>query len=316
MANFRRNHEKQGGGGLLSKTVVFAAIVGGLVYFVNFFQGDEEYDSPDTSISKDDKMEKGERVEINLEGNDYILPTDFFPSTNLGYVIKHQYYAMSYSEDHEQPEWVAYELTKESIRAKNVERPNNFRPDPKVRKASASKSDYRGSGYDRGHLAPSGDFAFNKKAISETFYFSNMSPQIRNFNSGIWRELEERVRDWAWDNKHIYVVTGPVLTRGIRDAIGPNKVAVPDEYYKVILDYTPPGLKAIAFIMPNEISSLPMMDYALSIDEVEEITGLDFFSEIPDGEEAKLESEFDTKAWRVNKNAERSRIHNMQKLQK
>lgn len=312
MANFRRNHSKASGGGLLSKSVVFAAILGGLLYFFNL-QGDETEDG-NTSRNTPPDQESGQRVEIDMTESDYVLPTDFFPSTNLGYVIKHKYYALSYSEEHEQPEWVAYELTKESIRVPNVPRPNNFRPDPKVRKASAAKVDYKRSGYDRGHLVPSGDMAFNERAISETFYFSNMSPQIRNFNSGIWRELEERVRDWAWDNKHLYVITGPVLTRDIRETIGPNEVAVPEEYYKVILDYTQPGLKGIAFIMPNEISTKPLMDYSVPIDEIEEITGLDFFPEIPDEDEEKLESEIDKSGWRIDRNKERARIHKMEEL--
>ena len=302
MAKLRRNHEKASGGGLLSKSVVFAAIIGGLFYLFNMFNGG------DTSEQVDASKDKGQRVEIEFADDDYVLPTDFFPTSTTGEIIKHKYYAMSYSEEHEQPEWVAYELTKESIRKKNVKRSGNFRPDPKVRKASAVKSDYRGSGYDRGHLVPAGDMAFNKKAMSETFYLSNMSPQIRNFNSGVWRELEERVRDWAWDNKHIYVVSGPVLTRGILDKIGPNKVSVPEEYYKVILDYTQPGLKGIAFLLPNEISTRPLMDYATSIDEIEKITGIDFFPQIDDQEEAKLEGTFDTRAWRIDKNKERARI--------
>ncbi|MEM6965945.1 MAG: DNA/RNA non-specific endonuclease [Bacteroidota bacterium] len=312
MANFRRNHDKASGGGLLSKSMVFAVILGGLLYFFNAFQGEEEMGEIPSRNTPD--QEGGQRVEIDLSESDYVLPTDFFPSTNLGYIIKHNYYALSYSEKHEQPEWVAYELTKESIRVPNVPRPNNFRPDPKVRKSSAVKADYRGSGYDRGHLVPSGDMAFNERAISETFYLSNMSPQIRNFNSGIWRELEERVRDWAWDNKHLYVITGPVLTRDIRETIGPNEVAVPEEYYKVILDYTQPGLKGIAFIMPNEISTRALMDYAVTIDEIEKITGLDFFPEIPDEDEERLESKIDKTGWRIDRNQERARIHRMEEL--
>lgn len=311
MAKLRRNHEKGGGGGLLSKSVVFAAIIGGLFYLFNMGQNDalEEVPNRDTPDQKG-----GQRVEIEFSDDNYQLPTDFFPVSSTGEIIKHKYYAMSYSEEHEQPEWVAYELTKESIRKPNVPRSGNFRPDPKVRKGSAVKNDYRGSGYDRGHLVPAGDMAFNKKAMSETFYLSNMSPQIRNFNSGVWRELEERVRDWAWDNKHIYVVSGPVLSRGILDKIGPNEVSVPEEYYKVILDYTQPGLKGIGFIMRNEIGTAPLMDYATSIDEIEEITGLNFFPQIPDEDEEKLESKYDVRAWRIDRNKERARIQKMKEL--
>lgn len=308
MANFRRNHDKASGGGLLSKSVVFAGILGLLAYLFTMFNGGE---TPEPIVDEKDKSQK---IEIEFGDDGYILPTDFFPTSTTGQIIKHSYYAMSYHEEHEQPEWVAYELTKESIRVKNVKRSGDFRPDPKVRKASAVKSDYRGSGYDRGHLVPAGDMAFNEKAMSETFYLSNMSPQIRNFNSGVWRQLEESVRDWAWDNKHIYVISGPVLTRGILDKIGPNKVSVPEEYYKVILDYTQPSLKGIAFLMPNEIGTLPMMDYALSIDEVEEITGIDFFPEIAVEEQAKLESQYDVRSWRVDGNKERARIEKAKQL--
>lgn len=311
MAKLRRNHSKASGGGLLSKSVVFAGIVGGLLFLFNMFNAEET-----EATEREFKEPKSQSVEIEFSDDGYILPEDFFPTSTTGQIIKHTYYAMSYNEKYEQPEWVAYELTKESIRKPNVKRSGNFRPDPKVRKASASKTDYRGSGYDRGHLVPAGDMAFNKKAMSETFFMSNMSPQIHNFNSGIWRQLEESVRDWAWDNKHLYVVTGPVLTRGILDEIGPNDVAVPEEYYKVILDYTQPSLKGIAFLMPNEVSTKPMMDYAVSIDEIEKITGIDFFTEIDDADEAKLESTFDVRAWRVDGNKERARIHTMEKLRK
>jgi len=304
MAKLRRNHQKGASGGLMSKSVVFAAILAVLFYFFNP-QGQD--------YSSDRNNDSGNSVELDLSDNDYNLPTTFFPTSTTGEIVKHKYYAMSYNEKHEQPEWVAYELTKESIRIKNVKRPNNFRVDPKVRKGSASKADYKRSGYDRGHLVPSGDMAFNKEAASQTFYMSNMSPQVRNFNSGIWRQLEESVRDWAWDNKHLYVITGPVLTRGIVDQIGPNDVSVPEEYYKVILDYTQPSLKGIAFLMPNEVSTKPMMEHAVTIDEIEKITGIDFFPEIDDEDEEKLESDFDVDAWRVDRNKERARIHNAEK---
>ncbi len=147
-------------------------------------------------------------------------------------------------------------------------------------------------------MAPAGDMAFSRESMSESFYMSNMSPQIRNFNGGAWRELEESIRDWAYDFEHLYVVTGPVLTRGIRDQIGGNGVSVPDEFYKVILDASRPDLKAIAFLMPNEISTQALQEYALSIDEVEEITGIDFFADFLEPElEADLESQYDVRLW-------------------
>jgi len=298
MAKFRRNHDKVGDGSMVSKSAIFAMIVAGLYYLFNTYGADMNTPQPD----------KGRQVEIEFVEEEYRLPEDFFPTSTTGEIVKHTYYAFSYSEKHEQPEWVAYELTKENIQAKNVSRSGNFRPDPKVRKGSASKYDYKGSGYDRGHLVPAGDMNFNKKAMSETFYMSNMSPQIRNFNGGIWRELEENVRDWAYRNEHLYVVSGPVLTKPIREQIGDNKVSVPEEYYKVILDYTGRELKGIAFLMPNEKSAKRIMDYAVTIDEVEDATGIDFFAKIDDKDEERLEASFDIRKWTIDRRKEEQRI--------
>ena len=123
-----------------------------------------------------------------------------------------------------------------------------------------------------------------------------MSPQIWNFNGGIWRELEENVRNWAYKNDHLYIVTGPVLKGAMQEQIGSNNVSVPPAYYKVILDYTEPDAKAIAFLMDNEISYQPIEKYAVTIDEVEEVTGIDFFHALLDDEtEERLESSFDIK---------------------
>ena len=124
-----------------------------------------------------------------------------------------------------------------------------------------------------------------------------MSPQMPGFNRGIWRKLEEWVRDQAIANEELYVVTGPVLTDGPYQEIGPNGVDVPKRFFKVLLDYKEPELKAIGFIMPNESSSLPLYMFSVSIDQVEKVTNLDFFHLLPDDIEEKLESGLDSKVW-------------------
>jgi len=317
MAKFRKNHERadaKTGGGMVIKVGVFAALLGGLLWFFGMLGGGE------TSIS--DAMDKAEEVlgqttgekdnssssQNNDDDSDFdsepnVKPNaSIYPTSTTGQIISHDFYTLSYSEKHEQAEWVAYQLTRESLQVPNVERTNNFRPDPKVSKASASKRDYISTGYEKGHLAPAADMAFSEEAMSESFYMSNMSPQISNFNGGIWRELEETVRDWAYRFGHVYVVTGPVLTKGIRETIGDNKVSVPDLFYKVILDYSGTEHKAIAFLMPNEVSYKPITDFAVSIDQVEEITGIDFFPEIITTEvaEERLERRFNPKLWDTN----------------
>jgi len=126
-------------------------------------------------------------------------------------IVNHFAYTLSYNEKHEQAKWVAYELTAEETQ-KGVTRTNDFRSDNAVKTGSVTNADYQGSGYDRGHMAPAADMSWSVQSMEESFFYSNMSPQVPGFNRGIWKKLEERVRQWAVENKDIYVVTGPVLT--------------------------------------------------------------------------------------------------------
>jgi len=210
-------------------------------------------------------------------------------------IVKHIAYTLSYNEKHEQANWVAYELTAEETQ-KGVTRSNDFRPDTAVRTGSATNADYQGSGYDRGHMAPAADMSWSMQSMEESFFYSNMSPQVPGFNRGIWKKLEERVRQWAIENKDIYVVTGPVLTDNL-PTIGPDKVSVPRYYYKVILDYTLPELKGIGFILPNASSTMPLQSFAVPIDSVEKVTGIDFFPALPDKQEQAIEKTVCIPCW-------------------
>ncbi len=211
-------------------------------------------------------------------------------------VIQHSYYTLKYNEDHEQASWVAYKLTNYRLLNPTTDRKDNFRSDPKVKTGSASLKDYKGSGYDRGHLAPAADFKWSSTAMSESFYMSNMSPQDPSFNRGIWKNLESAVRTWAIDNDEIYIVTGAVLNDVI-GRIGSNKVSIPSEYYKVILDYQEPDFKGIGIIMPNQKGDASLSTYAVSINYVEKITGIDFFPALPDKIEQNIENSFNTSDW-------------------
>ena len=216
---------------------------------------------------------------------------DFLP-TNNGELVHHPYYSHSYSEQYEQAEWVFYEIKKERVLGL-VRRTDNFRSDEKIRTNSATLSDYKGSGYDRGHLAPAGDMSFNYTAMSESFYMSNMSPQHPSFNRGIWKMLESLVRNWG-TNSSIYVVTGPVLNY-CTITIGSNNVCVPNYYYKVI--YNPTNQKMISFILPNKKGEQSLDYYVCSTDYLEQITNIDFFPIIEDNLEEKLESEIHKELW-------------------
>ncbi|MDY6934837.1 MAG: DNA/RNA non-specific endonuclease [Spirochaetota bacterium] len=210
-------------------------------------------------------------------------------------IIRHSAYVLKYSEEHEQAEWVAYKLTAGDLRG-GIKRTNNFRADSSVKTGSASLSDYKGSGYDRGHLVPAADMKRSRTTMSESFYMSNMSPQRPGFNRGIWKRLEEQVRSWVYQNEELYIVTAGILQCGLT-TIGPNRVSVPRFYYKAILDYREPGLKGIAFILPNKKSNNSLKAYVVSIDLLEEITGIDFFPALPDNIEENIESSLDISRW-------------------
>lgn len=210
-------------------------------------------------------------------------------------VISHTGFSLVYNETHEQASWVAYELTREKT-AKGVERTDKFLPDPKVITGTATNKDYEKSGYDRGHLAPAADMSWSETAMAESFYFSNMSPQLPGFNRGVWKRMEEQVRLWAVENEKIYVITGPILSDGLK-TIGENNVSVPDYYYKVILDYSFPDVKGIGFIFPNESSSSSLQHFAISIDSVEILTGIDFFPSLPDVHEYLIEKTLCIPCW-------------------
>ena len=234
------------------------------------------------------------------------------PEGNKSEVIEHQYYTLGYNEKHEQPDWVTYRLTKESLKVPNVKRADRFNTDPDVSSRSAKHSDYTRSGYSRGHMVPAGDMAFSNAAMKETFYMSNMTPQITGFNGGIWRELEETVRDWAYENDELYVASGPIFS-DVTQYIGKSsKVRVPSAFYKVIVDIKGKEKKGIGFIMPHEVSELPIHDYAVSIDEVERKTGLDFFDSIYDNEniETMIEEDFKSSKWPVSKKRQNNRVNN------
>ena len=222
-------------------------------------------------------------------------------------IVTHEYYSLDYVEEHEQAGWVCYRLTRE-MSSGRVERTDNFKSDPKVRTRSAELEDYRGSGYDRGHLAPAADFSFSETAMSQSFFMSNMSPQEPSFNRGIWRKLEALVRDWSIVYEELHVVTGPLFVRNSKK-IGPNGVTVPTHYYKVILHERDGAFKSIAFILANEKSSADLTQFVTSIDQVENQSGIDFFPQLPNDIEERLESSVFIDEWQWNPNTDNYRVN-------
>lgn len=225
---------------------------------------------------------------------------DFFlPTSTTGQVVHHQYMSISYSEKHEQPEWVAYKITLNNLN-ENVKRTNNYREDPGVKTNSAHPKDYYKSGYDMGHLAPAKTMAHNKQSMSESFYLSNISPQKPGFNRGIWKRLEQKVRYWASFNDSMFVVTGPVLNAPI-GRIGSNDVAVPRAFFKTLIAYKNGEVKGLGFVLNNEKSNKSLYTYIVSIDAIEKITGIDFYSKIETKIQEEAEANVDIKKWFIKK---------------
>ena len=245
------------------------------------------YFNTDKTVSNtQDKVYKNEAVAP-------IKKAKLLPTSTTGQIVTHDYYTLSYHEKYEQAEWVAYDLQEAHLSKTKRKRPY-FEKDKKVRSKSAHYKAYKNSGYDKGHLCPAGDRRFSKEAHDETFLTSNISPQKHDFNAGVWNRLEQKTRYWAHKYDGVYVVTGGILSANL-ETIGRDKVGVPKQFYKIIFDYT--ALKAIAFIIPHKESNKALYQFVTSIDHIEKLTGIDFFAELPDALENRLEASDSYKDW-------------------
>ena len=212
-------------------------------------------------------------------------------------------YALGYKAAWKTARWVMYRLTDDEVVTQVARRSDVFAPDPLIPNGP-QLDDYRGSGYDRGHLAPAADMKWSRQAMTECFYLSNMVPQDRGNNSGIWNEIENTVRGFACAEGSVFVVTGPVTPDPPALSIGKGRVAVPTELWKVVYDETPPK-KMIGFIVPNRNVKGKPRDYACSVEEVERRTGLKFFPKLS-GKDS-LKTSFDASAWDWSK-SQRKRV--------
>lgn len=212
-------------------------------------------------------------------------------------IIEHTGYTVSYNPDWRIPNWVAYELTAQEV-AGDLGRYDKFLPDPMVKGDPVVSKDYSNSGYDRGHMCPAADMKWSEQAMKESFYMTNICPQNHNNNAGDWKDLEELGRDLAAKYGNIYICCGPIVT-DTRTTIGSvRQIVVPQAFYKVLLRQKADGQwTAIGFVMPNQAGNKPLMTYMLSIDEVEQQTGIDFFPALPDDIETLVEADYTFSDW-------------------
>ncbi len=196
------------------------------------------------------------------------LKAQMHPSTE-GEIIFHTFFTLCYQDSYEQAAWVMYMLKPEMVENKVVKRTNDFRSDTLVSTGSAGLADYYKSGYDRGHLCPAGDMGFDSTAMSESFFMSNMSPQLPGFNRYIWRYAETQVRKWVVECDSILVITGPLFCSDSLKSIGANNVGIADFFFKALLLYKDGQMKATAFLMPHKEGLKGHLNYIVSIDILE-----------------------------------------------
>ncbi len=214
-------------------------------------------------------------------------------------LIEKMGYTLSYNSAARIPNWVAYELLDSELYG-DFRRSGDFKPDPDFKGRQAYDSDYRGSGWDRGHMAPSGDMKWSSQTQRECFYLINVCPQNHNLNAGAWNDLEKQVRYECRYYKKIWVVSGPIVQTGRYGTIGDNKVQVPDAFFKALLAKDKKGRYiSIAFYFPNESVSGPLSDYACSVNEIEEITGLDLFYQLDSAIQEEVEGKFAPSQWKI-----------------
>lgn len=211
-------------------------------------------------------------------------------------IIHHEGYSVSYNEEWRLPNWVAYELTPSEVQG-NEERSDSFVPDPMVTGVCPTTKDYVRSGYDRGHMAPAADMKWSPKAMEESFYMSNVCPQLHSMNSGIWLTYEERARKWATIDT-IWIVCGPIVDKNPK-RIGANKVAVPTYFYKTFLKRYQNTFTALAILCPNVAERKKMRDYVVSVDYIEQLTGINLYPALPDSIENKIEALTPFRHWNI-----------------
>lgn len=212
-----------------------------------------------------------------------------------GEIVTHTAYTLSYNDNHEVANWVAYALRPEHLKD-CVGRANNFYVDPDLRAGSATRDDYYRSGFDRGHLAPAGDMKWSREVMKESFYLSNVTPQTPSMNRGRWVKLEALVRAWAKNSSETVIVTGPILSNDLPQ-IGPSRVSVPEYHFKAIMVTNGSKREAIAFLMPKQPTFSDLKAYAISVRELELLTGLDLFPHLAQREQDRMEKDISWDAW-------------------
>ena len=268
----------------------WAAWIAVLILFLVFYRNNNDgEDAQETEQTQQlTSVEQSSPSDMNYES--VVLPRG---TSNT--VVKYKGYTAHFNKQLHIPNCVTYEITANEARGRR-DRTGDFERDKNV-PGCPNWWDYRDSGYDRGHMAPAGDMKWDEQAMSETFYLTNICPQDNALNAGLWNDLELKVREWARRDKSIIVVTGPIVGKNY-DVIGQDvDIAVPEAFFKVLLSPKTNPVKAIGFICPNRACGGALKAYAVSVDEVEERTGINFFNVLPDDVENRVEANTNFYQW-------------------
>lgn len=286
--------------------IIFLGLI--LLLHVNGKTSDDYAYSEMASLNEDvedeDSTENSEKV--HNESNAHVEPAtsdSIFdickPAPLVGVseqIIKKKSYIASYNKDTKIANWVAWHLTSEHTEG-SIGRGNMFHEDEEVPSPKATVEDYKGSGWSRGHMCPAGDNKWDAEAMYQSFSLINVCPQNASLNSGLWNSLEIDCRNWAKRFHDIYIICGPVFFQQNHEVIGFNEIYVPEAFFKVVLclNGKPKGL---GVIVKNTAGNKKKDIYYNSIDQVERITGMDFFPLLSDDVEDEVESNLDMDMWK------------------
>lgn len=276
---------------LSSKPLSLILIV--LVLFVSLFYScgfASQQNTSQTTIQKETLI--GNSDSLSQEEIELLRPTEI----DNEIILTRKSYIVSYNPKTKIPNWVAWHLTADHCEG-NVERKSSsFREDKDVPEPRAENSDYKKSGYSRGHLCPAGDNKWDEEAMYESFLLTNVCPQNRNLNSGVWNQIEMSTRQWAKTYGDVYIITGPILYNQQHKTIGENEVVVPEAFFKIIvcLNDQPKG---IGFVCKNTNGGKKKDLYVNSISQIERLTNLTFFPTLPKEISAQIKHSANINDW-------------------
>lgn len=214
-------------------------------------------------------------------------------------VVVHAGYTASFNSKNMIPNWVAYELTASELKG-TVSRPGNspFQPDSDYRGRQPERRDYTNtSGWDKGHLAPAGDMKWSEQAMIESFYLTNVCPQDHDFNAGDWERLEDHARRIARKKGALYIICGPIVGDNTHGKLG-RKVVIPDSFFKAFLYQDSSGYHSIAYLMPNRQTGQPLNTFALSVNDLESLLGMDLFTHLDVAIQEAVEAQLNSADWK------------------